>query len=112
MGSGRGQAQRALSLSLLRKKAPLVWSDGTKEWHDEHGERHRAGAPALVHPDGEREWYQHGQLHRVGGPAQDRPSGYKAWYQDGELHRDDGPAIVQTTGTLEWYVEGLRHRED
>ena len=49
-----------------------------------------------------------GKLPREEGPAVVRPDGTKQWYRDGKRHREDGPAIVFPDGTEEWYRNGVR----
>ncbi len=77
-----------------------------------HGELHRDGGPAVIWPDGTREWHQFGELHREDGPAVIKVSGLIKYYQRGQLHREDGPAIIYPNGMQCWYIDGKRHRED
>jgi hypothetical protein len=47
-----------------------VLADGTEEYRDDAGQRHRAGGlPAVIRPNGTREWWWHDALHRTDGPA-------------------------------------------
>jgi len=60
-----------------------VDNEGTKRWHNEQGE-----------------------LHREGGPAIECANGTKYWYHNDKLHREDGPAIEWADGTKYWFVNG------
>jgi hypothetical protein len=77
-----------------------------KIYRNERGELHRVDGPAIINPNGLREWYQNGEYHRDDGPAFEYHDGYTAWYQRGLLHRLDGPAIVHPDKTNEWYING------
>lgn len=60
-----------------------------KHWYV-NGLRHRDGSPALIHSDGETEWYQHGKLSREDGPAVEWPGNDQMepmWYFDDKLYR-------------------------
>ena len=60
--------------------------------------------------DGTKEWFNfQGHRHRLGGPAVERTDGFKSWYMDGMRHRDDGPAIVYEDGEESWYIKGTRY---
>jgi hypothetical protein len=50
------------------------------EWHDEQGQWHRVGVPAVIEADGTHWWYLHGELHRIDGPALIEPDGTQYWY--------------------------------
>jgi hypothetical protein len=53
------------------------------------------------------EKWQDGKLHCDTGPAIIYPDGTKEWYQNGLLHRVDGPAIEYPDGTEEYFLEGI-----
>jgi len=89
-----------------------VLPDGTKEWHNTQGQRHRLDGPARIDADGSQSWWQDGRLHRTDGPAMIYPNGTQKWWQDGKLHRTDGPANIGADGTQEWWQNGKRHRTD
>jgi hypothetical protein len=84
-----------------------VWDNDVRcqEWRDEHGRLHQVAGPAVIWPDGHREWWLHGQLHRVDGPAVIYPNGTRVWYLHGQQHRADGPAIIYANGRQSWYVQ-------
>jgi len=47
-----------------------IYPNGTENWYDERGARHRDnGLPALVMADGCEVYYVHGYAHRENGPA-------------------------------------------
>jgi len=60
-----------------------VLPDGTKEWHNARGERHRLDGPARIDADGSQSWWQDGKLHRTGGPAYLAADGTKLWRING-----------------------------
>lgn len=62
--------------------------DGTKEWFDKQGERHRADGPAVERLDGFKSWHIHGIRHREDGPAIEYENGDKSWYINGERYND------------------------
>ena len=43
--------------------------DGTIEYRNAEGKRHRADGPAVTRPDGHQEWWLNGKRHRADGPA-------------------------------------------
>lgn len=63
---------------------PIIFQDGTKEWHV-LGKRHRDNdLPAIVHSNGTKEWYVLGKRHRDNGlPAIEHANGLRNWYVDG-----------------------------
>ena len=86
---------------------------------------HRVDGPAIIWPDGSKEWYLQGDVHRGDGlPAVIRADGLHKWYQKGKLHRVGQPAVTHPTGEYylenydaphpiaEWWVDGLLHRHD
>lgn len=58
--------------------------NGTKEWRDASGQRHRTDGPALEYADGYKEWWIKGQVHRTDGPAVEYADDYGEWYLEGE----------------------------
>ena len=81
-----------------RIKGPaIVHSNGDEEWWLE-GVRHRTNGPAKEFDNGNKEWWIKNQRHRTDGPAIDYVDWYKAWWIHGELHRIDGPAVVYVNG--------------
>lgn len=105
-------------------------SDGTQEYFNEDGERHRIGGPAIVYPSGSEEWWVDGMRHREGGPAVVNVCGYQAWYRWGDPHNTRGPALVHACGyyhvcgichpnrtktyakpRIQWYIQGHRLAE-
>ena len=87
-------------------------TDGSKVWKNEQGQLDRADGPAVIHPDGQREWYKNGRRHRINGPAIEYPYDLRIWYREGELHRDNGPAVDGANLKI-WYKCGVFiHRDD
>jgi hypothetical protein len=83
------------------KETRIVNSDGLL--HNEEG-------PAVIWPDGVKEWYKLGKLHREDGPAK-YSYDFEEWYKDGKLHRVDGSAITfRGDSSTRWYYEGELHR--
>ena len=68
--------------------------------------------PAVILPDGTKEWYVDGNRHRDNDlPAVIWPSGKKEWYMNGARHRiADKPAIEDSDGTLVWFRNGVQMR--
>jgi hypothetical protein len=55
----------------------------------------------------EIEWHGEGSLpHREDGPAIVFPNGDREWWIEGELHRDSGPAVMRADGSCEWWLNG------
>ncbi|WP_217924500.1 hypothetical protein [Miltoncostaea oceani] len=105
----------------LHDRSSFVYSiapDGTRQFSrcDDKGRRmpHCEFEPAVVRPDGTREWYINGRLSRTDGPAIERPDGTSEWFRAGRRHRKDGlPAVeYRDQDNKEWWVKGKRHRDD
>ncbi len=90
-----------------------ILEDGTIEYLDKEGKRHRNGdKPAVVYPNGTRFWYHHGKPHRGNDkPAYTSTSGCATWWVNGLRHRNGGPAIVDTYTHI-YYQNGVLHRTD
>lgn len=98
----------------IRKAYPqesrhLTQANGDRVWMMNNGKLHRLNGPAVIKPDGTREWWVNGNLHREDGAAVIKPDGTKEWWVDGLPHREDGPAIESSNGLKEWFFEGKRH---
>jgi len=52
------------------------------------------------------------ELHRLDGPAVIYPNGVKEWWVGGKQHRLDGPAILFTNGEKGYYINGKRLDEE
>lgn len=101
---------------LHRNNGPaVIHNNGNKEWWI-NGERHRDDGPAIENESASTsikyEWFNHGKLHREGGPAIGWIDGDCMWFVNGKLHREDGPAIMYKNGYTQWYSHGKRHRTD
>ena len=80
--------------------------DGTIEYRDAKGQRHRLDGPAFTTPNGYQAWRLNGQRHRVDGPAVIWPDGTQEWYLNGQRHRLDGPAVIRPDGYQAWDLNG------
>jgi hypothetical protein len=79
-------------------------STGTKRWYNEHGELHRTGGPAVIHPDGTQYWYLNGMKHRTDGPAVIFSDGEQYWIHDIQLTEEQFIDITQSEEHLNWYL--------
>jgi hypothetical protein len=77
-------------VSLLRSSTELqsyqsfhgpdfISNDGTKYWGSPHRWHRDNDRPAILRPNGVREWYVHGQRHRIGAPAVIVEGGESRW---------------------------------
>ena len=76
--------------------------------------RHRDGdLPAIMHANGDQEWFKHGKRHRDGDlPAIMHANGDQEWYKDDKRHRDgDLPAIIYADGAQSWFKYEVQHRD-
>ena len=48
-----------------------------------------------------------GKLHRTDGPAVIHPNGHKEWWINDKLHREDGPAWIHPNGAEEWWLHNF-----
>jgi hypothetical protein len=101
----------------IRKSHPnktrhFTQENGDRVWILNNGKFHRLDGPAVIKPDGTKEWWINGIPHREDGPAIERVDGYREWCINGKRHRIDGPAIVYPNGLREWFFEGKHHRLD
>jgi hypothetical protein len=63
----------------------VILVDGRREWRLTDGGLHRDGdLPAVIWPDGTREWWYMRRRHRKSGPAVVYPDGGFLWYWEGE----------------------------
>jgi len=68
---------------------------GRIEWQDERGRRHRADGPAVVYPDGSKEWWLEGRLSRSDGPAIEDASGWCEWWIAGRDASSSHPVLLR-----------------
>ena len=83
-----------------------ILEDGTIEYRNDLGQRHREDGPAVTFPNGTKCWYLHGKRHREDGPAATFPTGVENWLHLGVFHREDGPAVINEDGSKEWWLNG------
>lgn len=83
---------------IMELQAPpaeiLHTPQGDVVWHGQDGYPHCETGPAIVFPNGDREWWVMGQLHRLDGPAIERADGTREWWRDG-ARWENGPAESQ-----------------
>jgi len=93
---------------LNREDGPaVIYPNGHKQWRI-NGERHRENGPAVEQSNGTKEWWVNGKRHRLDSPAIERPNGSKEWYVNGRGHKLDGPAVIWSNGDKEWWVNGKK----
>ena len=85
------------------KSTMTVNSEGIKEWHNQKGEQHREDEPAVIFPNGTKEWWLNGKLHREDGPAIEFARGGKQWNINGKCHRINGPAVILWNGVCQYF---------
>ena len=112
-----GTFDRAAAIAVEKETelSPTVTEAGVKEWRNTKSMRHRDNdQPAVIHPDGKKEWWQNGKLHRSGDqPAIVWADGTQEWWWDGKLHRaNDLPAVVWANGTQIWLQHDQQHRDN
>lgn len=89
----------------------VIWPDGSKQWYKE-GKLHRDNdLPAIEWFIGTKEWYQNGLKHRTNGPAVELWNGCNMWYQHGKQHREDGPAVILDTFE-QWWLYGVQYTQE
>lgn len=73
---------------------PAVLYDGNQEWH-RHGKLHREGGPAKITKDGLEVWFKEGGVHRDpdDGPAILRPDGTREWWVDNQRIKLEDPNL-------------------
>jgi hypothetical protein len=87
------------------EKAPVVLSTGVEQWSDENGQLHRErDLPAVIRPNGTKEWYKHGKRHRSNGPAIIDAKGEGRWYKNGVFCIVGGKRPVQENDSLEQLI--------
>ena len=91
-----------------------VWAykAGGAVWTYKDGYLHNEDGPAIIHSNGDKEWWFNNQRHRTDGPAVIRNSGRQEWWVNGRRHRTDGPAIINRhrndgrDKVITWYANG------
>lgn len=51
-----------------------------KYWHNDHGDLHREGGPAIEWGSGTKHWYWNGKLHRIDGAAIEFERGERQYF--------------------------------
>jgi hypothetical protein len=75
----------------VKKEWNYPW--GTKFLYDDKEEFHAEGKPAIVIPNGRKEWWMHGKRHRIDGPAVEGPKGRKEWWINNKLAKVGYPVV-------------------
>jgi hypothetical protein len=88
-----------------------VMEDGTIIYRSPDGRRHREDGPAVIHPDGQMEWFINGLRENRNGPAFVSED-MIAYFQGGHLHNDDGPAVFYSNGVVEFWQHGVKYHTD
>jgi len=89
-----------------------VLEDGTIEYNNILGKRHREDGPAVECENDNKEWWLNGKRHREDGPAVEEEDDNKEWFLNGKKHREDGPAVEYEDGTKRWYLNGEELSEE
>lgn len=100
-------------IEIPNRETLITDPSGIQRWFLE-GNLHRTGdLPAVIYPDGKREYYKYGRMHRDNGPAMITANGDQYWYHEGLQHRDvDLPAVICVGGGKIWYQYGKYHRDN
>jgi NAD-dependent SIR2 family protein deacetylase len=95
-------------LAELEKDVPAVDERGRTVFYDDKKRLHRLNGPAVINPDGSREWYMKGVRQRIdGGPTLVRANGTVEWHDlEGFLHRENKPAAIARNGDAWWFERG------
>jgi hypothetical protein len=85
-----------------------------------NGKTHCDDGPAVVYPDGRKEWYANDYLHRISllsdKPAIVYPNGRQEWWFEGRRHNSENmssnmrsfsPAIISPDGSKVFYYHGI-----
>jgi len=109
----KGVTAPILSHEKIKKITKKVDRHGTIMWLVGDKLHREGGKPAVIHPDGSKEWWFLGHTHRgEDKPAVTHPDGTQEWYKNGLRHREkDKPAVIKSDGTQEWWKQGDLHRE-
>ena len=84
---------------------PQIDVIGTKRWHNELGQLHRTGGPAVIYTYGDQVWYFNDKLHRTDGPAITLSGGTQEyWIHGHKLTEEEYYDIIQSEEHLNWYL--------
>jgi hypothetical protein len=97
-----------LNRVLANLKYDITTDDEGTIFYRVNGQLHREDGPAVIHPDGGKEWWLNGERHRSRGPAIIYSDGSQEWYRNDQLHRLNGPAIkCADNGAQIYYRNGV-----
>ena len=84
---------------------PILESDGSKRWYNEHDQLHRTDGPAVIYTNGGQYWFINNKFHRTDGPAIIRSDGTKEfWIHNIQLTEDEYYDIIQSEEHLNWFL--------
>ena len=68
---------------------------GIKRFYDKEGRLHNENGPAVIYPNGRKNYYRHGKRHRLDGPAQTAPPNWRVdkWYIDDKFYPEDSTLV-------------------
>ena len=81
-----------------------IYTNGKIIYRNEHGKLHNENGPAVVWPDGGKDYYINGELHNENGPAVVESDGKMEFWVNGNLHNENGPAVVWPDGHEEHWM--------
>lgn len=87
----------------------LICGDGTSIKYKNEIVHSDNDEPAIIYPNGTRQWFCNGFEHRLYGPSTVFPGGSERWCCNGVPHRTDGPAIFNSLVNEKiWYINGVK----
>ena len=88
-----------------------TYPNGTSEWCNSQGKRHRTNGPALHYANGAKFWFINGEYHNLNGHATQYHSGSEFWFINGKSHNINGPANLFSNGNKNWFINGTEYSE-
>ena len=89
----------------------ITYANGTSEWSNSQGIRHRINGPALHYASGTKIWLINGKRHNLNGPAIQYSNGSKIRLINGKPHNINGPASHYTDGSKSWLINGTQYSQ-
>jgi hypothetical protein len=81
--------QKAIRKMLQLERSSKIIKNGIEIWILPNGEYHRELGPAIIHPNGTKEWYQDGLRHNPKGPAVIKGIREEFWVNGDMFTRDE-----------------------
>jgi predicted lipoprotein with Yx(FWY)xxD motif len=93
---------------------PIRAEDGTLTWRHAKAKHRSFDEPAVIHPNGDKEWWFRGVRHREKDmPAVVRLNGNKEWWLKGKRYREGDKPVYETgDGHFESWADGRFHIRD